>query len=280
MKFRKFLNVTYVSSILGIFSFIILTATLSKDSLNKVTGLILFPFTEKLQPNMDSSRLIHWLAVSIALIFYILITKGLVKLFQKPVKLRSSYPEMVCQNEIASMLDAVDSEDDVKINEKIITFMKKFDEMVAEIFKMDKNDLKSLWVLQINKDEYHKTIEKENDEFYHNDHKSILMIVNLNEQMKPTEEDKRIIRWALQQPNPQFWDDRVKRNFNGENREFVFVRNYGEFRLGYALLFKQQHMITEEKLQHFQAASSYLMLLGKIDNLTDKMIKYILEKVV
>ncbi|QHS24221.1 hypothetical protein GWK91_15535 [Virgibacillus sp. MSP4-1] len=280
MKFRKFLNVTYISSILGIFSFIILTATLSKENLNEVTGFILFPFTDKLQPGLQSSRFIHWLVISLAMFFYIIMIKGIIRLFQKPVQPQSSYPEMVCQSEIASMLDAVDSEDDAKINEKIITFMKKFDEMVAEIFEMDNNDLKSLWVLQMDKDEYQKSIEKENEEFYQNDHKSFLMIVNLNEHLKPTEEDKRIIRWALQQPNPQFWDDRVKRNFNGENREFVFVRNYGEFRLGYALLFKHQHMITEEKLQHFQAASSYLMLLGKINDLTHKMIKYILEKVV
>ncbi|MRG87427.1 hypothetical protein [Salinibacillus xinjiangensis] len=278
MELRKYLNVTYISSVLGIVSFVILAITLSKEHLNQVTSIVLFPFSERLQPGLISSRFSHWFAITCALILYILLIKGIIALFQ--TKKVSTYPEMICQEEIAVMLDAVDSDDDVHINEKMLAFMNQFDESVANIFQVDKSDLKSLWVLQMDQDEYISSIKKENDEIYQSNHKSYLMIVNLNEHLKPTEEDKRIIRWALEQPNPQFWDDRIKHNFNGENREFVFVRNYGEFRLGYALLFKQQHIITQERLEQFQAASSYLMLLGKIDNLTKKMIKYILEKVV
>ncbi|MCP8615844.1 hypothetical protein [Salirhabdus salicampi] len=278
MEQRPLLNVTFVSSILGIISFFIFMITLPEKSLHLLSGFILFPFSEKIIPGADSHKLLHWLAIVVSIGFYIIFSLGLVKLLYK--KENKSYPKIICQDEIAAMLDAVESSTDFHINEKIIHFMNEFDKTTAQMFGMDRKDLKSLWVLQMGQREYEQYFGKSKVGRYDNENKTYLCIVDLNDESHPTEEEKRIIQWALRQPNPQFWDDRIKRNFRGVHKEFVFVRNYGEFRLGYALLFNQYGKVTEERLKQFHIASSYLMLLGKIDNLTEKMVKYIVEKVV
>jgi hypothetical protein len=277
MAFHKHMNMANVSSVLGIISFIILVVTLSKEHLHQVTSAVLFPFTEKLNPGPDGSKFAHWLAISCALAIYSLFIYGIVQIFKRKHVVEST---IICQDEIAAMLDALDTGKGKEINEKILEFMIKFDEEVANIFDITKKEMKSLWVFQMEKEEYVQYFPENANGTYEPNEKSYLIIVDLNNKSMPTEEEKRIIQWALRQPNPQFWDDRIERNFKGEHREFVFVRNYGEFRLGYAILFKEQKRITEKKLLQFQSASSYLMLLGKIDNLTTKMIKYLLEKVV
>lgn len=278
MAFRKHLSIGNISSILGIVSFIIAAITLSKEHLHLVTSTILFPFTEKLNPGIEGSRFIHWLVITLALIIYILFFTGMMKLLMKRGK--QQHPHIICQEEIAVMLDSIDASSELDINEKILKFMNTFDKEVANIFQLDPDVLKSLWVFQLKSEEY--ALYFDNDPAYtvEEDEKSYLMIVDLDEKSEPSEEEKRIIQWALRQPNPQFWDDRIKENFKGKHREFVFVRNYGDFRLGYAILFKEEGKITKQKLEHFESASSYLMLLGKIDNLTTKMIQYLLEKVV
>jgi hypothetical protein len=278
MAFRKHFTVTNVSSVLGIISFVILAITLPKKDLNHLTSIMLLPLTEKLNPGITGTRFSHWVVISSSLLFYILVITAFMKAFFHKHKTKSS--PLICQEEIAAMLDAIDVSSNLNINEKILAFMKTFDEEVANIFGMEKEELKSLWVFQINEDEMVQLLEEDSKKLYEHEQKSFLMIVDLDDQSMPSAEEKRIIQWALQQPNPQFWDDRIMRNFKGEYREFVFVRNYGEFRLGYAILLKEHGLITEEKLEQFQSASSYLMLLGKIDNLTSKMITYILKKVV
>jgi hypothetical protein len=255
MKF----NLTNISSMITIISFIILAITLPKEELNTITNGFLFPFTEKLHLDMNTSRIYHWMTMMFTAFIYIIFIAGTIRLFLK--KEKTVYSEIFCQNEIAAMLDTVDSGSVTTVNEKIITFLNEFDKNTANIFGLKNEELKSLWVFQIEGDE---------DNNY--------LIIDLNEKSVPSEEDKRIIKWALGQPNPQFWDDRIKKNFQGANEEFVFVRNYGEFRLGYALLFTKKEMITDQRLNQFHTASSFLMLLGKIDNLTEKMVKYIKEK--
>ncbi len=272
---KKYFNATNIGTFCSILALFITIMVLEKNDMHAITNAVLAPFSESIRPGIDSSRLLHWFASTVGLIFYIFIAvsawkwiKFLIKkeeYIEEPIvegAIVEEHSDLSCGKEIAAMLDAIDNnETDININEKIFTYMNEFDKNVANIFELEQRDLKSFWVFEVIEDEAKNYV-----------------LIDINQVSRPTEEDKKIVKWSLMQTNPLFFYDDVKKAFKGENEEIAFVRNYGDFSLGYITLFKVKGSITPDRLVQLELASSYLMLLGKIDSLTKKMVKYIKDK--
>ncbi|PGK51140.1 hypothetical protein CN918_25460 [Priestia megaterium] len=156
-------------------------------------------------------------------------------------------PYITCQDEISTAINSLDNkEPQPQKSIKMLSFMKRFEEEAQRIFKLEDGEFECVWILPPNNKSNHKfqiaCLEKEIDDFYTF---RILIESSLGQ------DDSRIVVEKVKQPVPQ-----------SKHEQFTIVKNFGKFRLGFAMLIRKENVFNEQNMQEFEDLSSYLLLLG------------------
>lgn len=159
----------------------------------------------------------------------------------------------LCESELSDLINAIEAnESRNKVKDSTVRLLKEFERGVTKMFGLGKGEYKCLWAFPSKED----------------DNLCILTIEN-----EVTREEAEIFEWALGSKKHHFYSNDIKDNFHGVVKEMAFTRNLGEFRLGFAILINKENVVTQEKRKIFKTASSYLLLLGHIDKLTQEMVQ-------
>lgn len=127
-------------------------------------------------------------------------------------------------------------------------FMKKFEEEVKNIFNVEKEDIQCIWIVRntTNQDQY---------------------LITCLDDIEDFETFRLLITTALQQTDSRIAVRQIKEIVpSSVNHQFTIVKNFGRFRLGFAVLLKKDNVFNEKNLQDFEDLSSYLLLLGFYDS--------------
>lgn len=156
-------------------------------------------------------------------------------------------PYATCQDEISTAINSLDNKEPLpQKSVKTISFMKRFEEEAKRIFELEDGEFECVWILPPHNKSTHKfqiaCIEKEIDDFYTF---RILIESSLGQ------DDSRIVVEKVKQPVPQ-----------SKHEQFLIVKNFGRFRMGFAMLVKQENVFNQQNMQEFEQLSSYLLLLG------------------
>jgi hypothetical protein len=242
-KFAEYL--TIITALIGMFFF-------TSKQLSSVINFFYYPLKFLMDyPSAKSPEIFLWLYIVGTIIWIELIIHIFKRLSLKKVK---SETAIIGEDEIVSMMKAIDSQKDEVLKKETLSFMKEFDKSIQNIFTLNKNQYKPLWVVQDPNDETN------------------VFVMSINGSVH-TEEDEKVIKWALKQPNNRFTSTDVKDNFDGVNHEVVFARNLGDFKFGYVALINVPNIITDLNKKQFKTASSHFMLLGRIDKLCEIMVE-------
>lgn len=230
------------------------------DLLNWLISILHIPFSfiVSIEVHDDTFALVKWLIV----LFYLFVYGGIINLllqlwhYAYPHKNFSSVSALssLCESELSELINLIDQKaPNEKIRDSTIKLLREFERGVKDLFSLKKGDYKCLWAFPTNLD---------GDE-------NICIIAIENE---VTKEEAEIFAWALGSNKHTFYSNDIKDNFNGTVREIAFARNLGVFRLGFAITIHKEGIVTRENRDYFKAASSYLLLLGHIDKLTQEMV--------
>lgn len=151
-----------------------------------------------------------------------------------------------CQLEIAHAINSIDDNEIVPVKRtKMLSFMKAFEIEVRRIFHLEENELQCVWILPAT-NATHK-----------------FQIACIDDNIDDLFTMEILVASALRQSDSRIVVEKVKQSVpSSENEQFTIVKNFGKFRLGFAMLVKKENVFTKSNMQEFEDLSSYLLLLG------------------
>lgn len=230
------------------------------DILSYILLILSTPFTFLVEINIDKLNSIGKWGL---LIIYILLYWGLIQIGtylwlrykrnNEPTAEIGETISLLCESELSELINSIDAkEPQDKIRDSTVRLLKEFERGVTRMFELNKGEYKCLWGFPSDQDD------------------NVCILAIENEVMK---EELEIFEWALGSKKHRFYSNDIHDNFEGIVQEMAFARNLGEFRLGFAILIYKNGVVTQSRRQMFKTASSYLLLLGHIDKLTQEMVQ-------
>ncbi|TKI58717.1 hypothetical protein E8L90_26800 [Brevibacillus antibioticus] len=159
-----------------------------------------------------------------------------------------------CEKELANAIYSLDGsgQSSAIINANAITFMKAFEMEVKTIYGLKPDELCCYWIVPTNND-------KQFEVFY------------LTE-LKDFDTVRTLLLSSMLQEDCRIADKQVKgRIQNTDIEQFAIVKNFGKFRLGFAVAVYKNDTFTPENMQEFERLTTYMLLLGFVTKFVNKV---------
>ncbi|KYD21898.1 hypothetical protein [Parageobacillus toebii] len=160
-----------------------------------------------------------------------------------------------------AIMNVEKNESDSKIKESITNFMDSFEEWIGSILKLQSKHYKCFWIIPspqlesgINSGENQTT--------------DFLLISKAT----ITNEIKNLLSFIVRSSKSRYFDTQVSQHIDNEPiEELMCVRNFGDLKLGFAVLIYKNGVINDQIKQEFLIPTSYLLLMGFNEKLTEAM---------
>lgn len=213
-----------------------------------------------LAPPSEESKLVSLFSVLGLFIFYTAVLAGCVFILLFICnKIRGNHIEFqmevkYCEKELANAIYSLDGsgQSTAIINANAITFMKAFEMEVKTIYGLKPDELCCYWIVPTNN-------EKQFEVFY------------LTE-LKDFDTVRTLLLSSMLQEDCRIADKQVKARIpNTDIEQFAIVKNFGKFRLGFAVAVYKNDTFTPENMQEFERLTTYMLLLGFVTKFVNKV---------
>ncbi|MGC5326139.1 hypothetical protein [Brevibacillus sp. SYSU BS000544] len=159
-----------------------------------------------------------------------------------------------CEKELANAINSLDGSGQrtVIINANVVAFMKAFEMEVKSIFGLNPDELCCYWIVPTQN-------EKQFEYIYLTEFKDLDTVNTL-------------LLSSMLQDDSRIADKHIKERFPNSNIEqFSIVKNFGKFRLGFAVAIYKNDIFTPENMQEFERLTTYMLLLGFVTKFVSKI---------
>lgn len=159
-----------------------------------------------------------------------------------------------CEKDLANAINSLDGggQRSTVIHANVVSFMKAFEMEVKSIFGLKSDELCCYWIVPTQN-------EKQFEYIYLTEFKDLETVNTL-------------LLSSMLQDDSRIADKHIKERFPNSNIEqFAIVKNFGKFRLGFAVAVYKNDTFTPDNMQEFERLTTYMLLLGFVTKFVTKV---------